>query len=101
MTAGFIQVTENSDAIRKGDGGVRREDDELRFQYCIKFEVRQNILMKTSIRKFEMWEYSSREKLGNEMKIWEVIGIDIKKITSKNRLENPQGRKSEGEKQIK
>lgn len=42
MTASFIQVTENGDAIRKYEGRVRREDDELRFQYRIKFEVRQD-----------------------------------------------------------
>ena len=79
MTTSFIQVTENDDVLRKGEGRVRREDDELRFQYHVKFEVRQDILMKTSIKKFEMWECSSRENLGNEMKIWEVTGIGIKK----------------------
>lgn len=31
MTASFVQVTENDDAIRKCEGGVRWEDDELRF----------------------------------------------------------------------
>lgn len=46
--------------------------------------------MKMPIKKIEMWECSSREKLGNEMKIWKVIGIGIK-----NRLKNLQGKKSE------
>lgn len=82
MTASFIQVTENGDAITKYKGRVRREDDELRFQYRIKFEVRQDTLMKMPIKKIEMWKCNSREKLGNEMKIWKVIGIGIK-----NRLE--------------
>lgn len=48
-----------------------------------------------------MWEWSSRERIGNEMKPWEVIDINIKKFITKKQIKNLQGRKSEaGEKQI-
>lgn len=86
MTASFIQVTEDDDAIRTCEGGVRWEDDELRFQYSIKFDVRQDILMKTSTKNFETWDCSSRDRLGNEMKIWEVIDIGLQKLSLKTDL---------------
>lgn len=50
----FYPVTENGDALSNDEGGVRREDDELRFQYHVKLDVRQDILKKTSIKKFEI-----------------------------------------------
>lgn len=62
---------------------MRWEHDELRFQYSIKFDVRQAILMKMSIKNFETWECSSRERLGNEVRIWEVIDIGIQKLSLK------------------
>lgn len=58
----------------------------MRFQYSIKFEVRQDVLVKMPTKTFEMWEKSSRERLGYEMKILEVIDITILKFFSKNRF---------------
>lgn len=39
--------------------------------------------MKIFIKKIEMWEWSLRERIGNEMKFWEVIDINIKKFIIK------------------